>query len=573
MKKFSNYIVNINKEKINDVISFGCILGLGIVLGIQVTKISQSFSIGKLMQSSGPIIFIFILLIMNNYGFKRLFSFANAKAELQPLWILFTVFVGVVFAPMLMWVGSNISITYFIVGYSCLFLFIGSVMLCLKNKVCESLGLMLLVFPFVTFIEYNFQGTFVEKIDLGIITVTPRIVWLICLFFVSFLNAKRTTFSLYVKKYPLILIFLFVSFALLSSFVSKDPLLSINGTFLEIICPFMFFIIILKAIKNIRDIYILIAAIIVYLFLTSLEGMYFYYMHYGSLIGEDYFRNQNFRLFNIYRMAVNSLIAIFLIFVFWNNKFHKYKPIIFGLIAFFSSICFLSQTRVTIFSFAISFFIYALSIIFNKSGTKKLVIIVVSMVCVSAFLYLKSGFHFERVFDMAESRTFFKDINRTTAWHGTIKMIKDYPLFGIGWDMWDRYVASYIPPTVWYFSPYVHKGYILNPHNYYISIAVFFGIPTLFIFLLIIIYLVTKCLQIMYLNKKTVLGELIVSTLAALVCYLFSGTGGEEHFFTAKNTESGLFLDFSKGFIFFLLIGLILKIDALSKIQSTQTQQ
>ena len=41
--------------------------------------------------------------------------------------------------------------------------------------------------------------------------------------------------------------------------------------------------------------------------------------------------------------------------------------------------------------------------------------------------------------------------------------------------------------------------------------------------------------------------------------------GGEEHYFTADNMTSGMFLDFSKGFIFFSLIAISLKIEYFSK--------
>ncbi len=560
-----NKIFTIITERIKEnVILYICISAIGFIGARQGLKLLESFSIGKLLQAMVFIALFFVPIVLlksTNFRFF-LFNLAEAKAVLRSIWMMPVICLGIIIAPILLWLGSNISITYTLFGLACLISFVSSIFLCFKNKITQAVVLMLLTFPFVKFIEYNFQGTFIERIELAYITLTPRIIWLACILFAAFLNMRKNEIFLRVTKYPLILVFLFVFSTVISCAFSPQPIKSLNGVFLEILCPTMFFLIILMSIKKKDDVYILIWAMIGYLFFTTLQGMYFFYKNYGFLIGEKFFLEQNFVLFNIYRMAVNSIIAVIFLVTLLNRKYLRFKFIILTGIVFFCLVIFLSQTRTAIFASIVSGMLYVVLSIKNKERQKNVFRFGVVVICVIVFLNISSDFRFQRIISTISSVTFFQDNDRFTAWCGTINMIRDYPFFGIGYKMWDKYVALYMPQTSWFTLPFPHFGYILNPHNLYLSIAVFFGLPSLILFLLIVVFIFGRCLQILRQNKKNEFGNIAICVFVALLAFLCAGMGGEEHYFTSDNKPSGMFLDFSKGFLFFLLIAITLKINS-----------
>lgn len=552
--------------KRDNVFVAACIVLLGIASAMSLLSALQAFSIGKLLRTFVFIVpFLAILILIKHATVNGMpMSLFGSPLSGQPLWVLASALMGLLFAPAVMYVGLNVDLTTFLISGIILISFAVSAWLCIEGKISHALALLLVIFPFVKFIEFNYQGTFVERIDLGIITITPGIIWLLTLLCLTFFASKKGTLPLKTQRYPLIIICLFVFFTLISCLFSYSQIQSLNGTYLQIIIPYIFFLIAFKAIKNIKDIYILVAALIGHLLILSTMGMYFFYKAYGFLIGDEYFYGQGFFYFNIYQMATSSLIAALLLLIFWSEKFSKYRLAVFFALTFFSSIIFLSQTRVALVSFGTALLSVAILTIMNKKERGRIIVFIIGSICVIVIFYFFGGFNFQRALEKIGDSAFFVDNNRLTAWEGAVKMIGDYPIFGIGWGMWDKYVATYIPPTVNYYFQY-QPEHILNPHNLYLTMAVFWGLPALILFILFVTHILKSGLFIVHKYCRNEYGRIIVYVLCAVICFLIGGFfGGEEHFFTGDNIESGIFLDFSKGFIFFLLAAIVLKADILA---------
>lgn len=65
---------------------------------------------------------------------------------------------------------------------------------------------------------------------------------------------------------------------------------------------------------------------------------------------------------------------------------------------------------------------------------------------------------------------------RIHIWRGAAQMIKDYPLWGVGYGAFPRYISSYTQGVIGY----------MDAHNSYLLIGAEMGIPTLVIFLLLL---------------------------------------------------------------------------------------
>ena len=547
--------------KRDNVFVAACIVLLGIASAMSLLSALQAFSIGKLLRAFVFIVPLLAVLILIKYAIVNGMptSLFDSTLSGQSFWVSASALMGLLLAPAVIFIGLNVDLTTFLIAGIILISFAVSVWLCIEGKISHALALLLVIFPFVKFIEFNYQGTFVERIDLGIITITPGITWLLTLLCLTFFASKKDIVPLKTQRYPLIIIFLFVAFTLISSLFSYSPVRSLNGTYLQIIIPYIFFLIVFKAIRNIKDIYILMVAMIGHLLILSTMGMYFFYKAYGFLIGETYFYGQGFFYFNIYQMATSSSIAVLLLLTFLIDKFLKYRVAVISALLFFSSIIFLSQTRAAVVSFCVAasgVIIYGLV---NKKERGKSLIFIIGVICVLAALNFFGGFSFQRAVEKIGDSTFFVDDIRLTAWEGTVKMIGDYPIFGIGWGMWDKYVAAYIPPNVHYYLQYQPR-HILNPHNLYLTMAVFWGSPALIFFFFILLHILKSGLLKACKYREKEYGRIIIYVLCAVVCFLIGGFfGGEEHCFTSGDLGSGIFLDFSKGFIFFLLAAIILK--------------
>lgn len=95
--------------------------------------------------------------------------------------------------------------------------------------------------------------------------------------------------------------------------------------------------------------------------------------------------------------------------------------------------------------------------------------------------------------------------SRLVVWRGAFEMIKDYPVFGVGYGLFP-YLIPYYTPT----------GKIIDAHNTYLIIAAEMGIPTLIMFLMIFVVLIKNARFLYRKSKDKFIRSLALGVLAGV---------------------------------------------------------
>lgn len=191
-------------------------------------------------------------------------------------------------------------------------------------------------------------------------------------------------------------------------------------------------------------------------------------------------------------LAAYSLVAIIcsLLFIDKKNIFSK-SNIILGLVIaidFYTIIKAHSRTPLMVlmvFSIILLFF-FAFNVL-TKKISKKLIIFSFVIIClficivVSIFILKKNAIS-------NESMTFINLINRISSnriniWKVCLSLFKESPLIGINNNYYDEVLSSYF-------------GYGPSPHNVYISLMTINGLPSLLIYLFIIVYSILSVIRL-----------------------------------------------------------------------------
>lgn len=95
---------------------------------------------------------------------------------------------------------------------------------------------------------------------------------------------------------------------------------------------------------------------------------------------------------------------------------------------------------------------------------------------------------------------------RLVVWRGALDIIKDYPIFGVGYGLFP-YVIPYYAPT---------ENKLLDAHNTYIIIAAEMGIPALIMFLIIFFILIKNARYLYRKSKDPFMRTLGLGVLAGI---------------------------------------------------------
>ena len=94
---------------------------------------------------------------------------------------------------------------------------------------------------------------------------------------------------------------------------------------------------------------------------------------------------------------------------------------------------------------------------------------------------------------------------RIAAWKGAFVMIKENPLFGIGYGLFPFYIPS--------FAPEVGQ---MDAHNTYILIAAEMGVPALILFLIVLLLISLRTMMLYITTKDPFLKALSLGFLGGL---------------------------------------------------------
>jgi len=136
--------------------------------------------------------------------------------------------------------------------------------------------------------------------------------------------------------------------------------------------------------------------------------------------------------------------------------------------------------------------------------------------------------HVTERFEKVKPETNIEAVSREVMWSFTQRIISDYPLVGIGFGE-----KQYIEYALRYgFKEEYSSMPLDNPHNSYLEMAVFAGIPALFIFILFNILMVKKGIGVILMHKGDELSLYLAGLLAGILGFLASAYV-DMHMFTA----------------------------------------
>lgn len=206
--------------------------------------------------------------------------------------------------------------------------------------------------------------------------------------------------------------------------------------------------------------------------------------------------------------AIQSLLFIVSIYTFFKKKYNKLikiSALTISILAFITVTT--SGSRCGFFAMSLSTII----LIFTETSLKKTIkkhiwlILLFFIVLTTILYYLK------------EDSTY----GRILIWRICINMIKDYPLFGFGYD---GFIGNYMRYQAKYFETHNQSPYsiladnINHPFNEYIKLTVEYGILAL-ILALLLLYIIIK-IVLKKSNEKKGVGISLISTV--LILSLFS---------------------------------------------------
>jgi O-antigen ligase len=109
-----------------------------------------------------------------------------------------------------------------------------------------------------------------------------------------------------------------------------------------------------------------------------------------------------------------------------------------------------------------------------------------------------------------------RPLSRQTLWTYTANIIKDYPIFGIG--MGETHYIQYM--VNYGFAEEYPGGVLDNPHNSYLQVAVYAGIPALLSFVFANLLLIRKVFSVILRNREEELSVYLTGFLAGIAGFM-----------------------------------------------------
>jgi O-antigen ligase len=559
-------MANLMKSKIKDInlkgiVSFLALVALAITVGYIFVRGSSDISIGfllKIIIYSSPLVFLLcIVQIFETPGIRDIFL-GWGRPDIKWSNLLLILPLAILSAFLVIYLTNQgfgltqVSLLIFnLVSYFvALYLFV-------RGKPVYGISIFLLTIPFLAFLETEFAFVLHSFLSFGDVYISPTLIYLLSIFLVSLVTVKIDWEFINREKTFLIATLLFFIYPFISCLSSPEPAKSFWLTFLEIAYPLFFFFILIKSIKSWQNIRILLLSLISYLPLYLLVGFYLHSRYAEQFFGQQYLHDVYIHYYNLSSLIIAGIIIIPIVYYFSIQKrFKKFRLLFWAIITLFAVTAFLLQSRAAIYGF---FFCLALLGIYAilKIKTNWMVslgIIAVLVAVVTYVFYLSTGFLFQRFRQLSTEGLLFFDHSRMAAWKGSMAMIKDYPFFGIGAGMWDKYVASYVH-YIYYGGPDIGYYYIVSPHNFYFSLATSFGLPQIVLYFFILFNLFGKYKDIVKqkIDSAGVAPYLFMSILLWLAIGITGGT------FTNFFHDFGQWyrIDFTFGIIFWMIAGVI----------------
>ena len=547
---------------------------------VALSGIQRERTLGSIFRHflpAAPILFLIVLINLcsiENFSFSSFIPRFQSNQELKRL-IKSFVLISIIAIPVGLFTFQYIVKGSTLVGPVVLLLFISLFIACFYMMVEKSISAIIIyitAIPFLYFTQRQFYMFGLEKEALTIskITVPLSVIYLLIIsifFFIGQYKVKLNA-SNEEKRFIKICVF-FILFPLFSVIFSEDSLHSFVYYLVDLVFPFIFFLILMKSLRNIKDI-----KRFTFYFVTSVCSFSFFSLYYryqmGSIkhitVGLYGMKNITFTGFFAAHLCFQLplIIAIFSLIKGWKKAF-------LGLLIIFSLIfIILSQNRASPFVLCVGLIIF---IYYYKIPlTRKIYITAGLLLCLIILgLYIPEGFkkishhRFIQLFQAPSKGIALSEISaeRTHIWKSSLEMIRDFPIFGIGPDMWRQHIPNY-SYTSYFRRDIFHnriRYYSNSPHNVYLMMWLYYGAIS-FIFFVFILYLsMRRGLRNIKWSTSYEIKKLSLASFISLVMWAtYSITGGR--FYVSENILFGL--------IFWAIIALIFKLREIQLVPKTQ---
>ncbi|MBI5451172.1 MAG: O-antigen ligase family protein [Gammaproteobacteria bacterium] len=235
---------------------------------------------------------------------------------------------------------------------------------------------------------------------------------------------------------------------------------------------YLIYFLIIKVVNNEKRFFIFLLLYFLFNFKMSQHGFIswatngFSFRTWGATGAPGWFHNSG--EFGIEMCIFIPLLICFMASIRKNINNLRYAILIIVLITALGSIV-ASSSRGAVLGLA-AMGIYAIL----KSKLSIKVVLAISLISIVSIYFMPAEF-IQRFIEMGEDKS---SVSRLTYWKAGIDMLKDNPVFGIGYNNWMLYYEKY----------YAIGGRVQLPHNVFIQAASELGLAGLFGFVLMIIY-------------------------------------------------------------------------------------
>jgi len=539
-------------------------------VGIGLFKTFSVFSLGGMARNILPAMFVGILLViiltLEDFGFLRTFLQKPEIGIRQVISIgLSALFIGIT----ILYFGEERGLTEFIVILAVIIAFFSSLYFMLTGKGFYAVVTFLLALPFLNLVEYWLR--YIPFIfEWGPVTLTPTIVFLLILIFISLISQRNKDSHLSMPTSLKWAILIFVLISTVSSIASINPLKSLKALFLEFTCPLMFFYIVLRNLQEEKQVNILTYSIVTSVVITSFNILYFFTRALGQRYSEitdldSAFLEGNLHTGSWMNMVIMALPIAIALSVVSNNK--KLKVIFWGSTAFLFVTIVLSFVRTAILSTFVLLTTLAIAKKLRRVVFIILIICTIGIIFYSPLLEKYIDYNFKDIVSFADILYTSSFEYRVNAWIAASEMIRDHPLLGIGSGLWEDYIPNYgmrqrvsgrEGDFIW--------GYINEPHNYYIEIATYTGLLGFITWILILIIIFKNAIRCLVFAKEESRYYLVLGSIAGLFAYLtWCLLGGG--FVDERSSNIGV------GIYFFVLVAIIVKLSNFKKTKIIKFQK
>ncbi|MEE8575412.1 MAG: O-antigen ligase family protein [Thermodesulfobacteriota bacterium] len=427
----------------------------------------------------------------------------------------------------------------------------------INRKMIDALGLLLISFPFLTYIEHNmvsWKTAFIfEWVTIKIsVIIVFAFVWFVVTVFVD----RRT----FVKGRFDALVLIFIGVAFLSAILSVDSDYSLKRWLFEVVYPVSFYFIIVNRIRDEKEIIKLISYLVAGVFLNLTLVLYFFAKYGGknSLLNEHMLHlsfADGVLIANVLIMVIPIVVAFLA-----TAEEKRIKVLCYILIAVGLMGLVLSFARMTQACMLVGLLAFGL----NKKTRKFVLLSLVAALIVFAVNSDKMSPYLSKY----RGLTSIEDIVHTSSmekryggWKAALGMVKDRPVTGVGVGRFSKEYSNY---GTLYYSKWA-SGYVpmISAHNFYLTFLAETGVLGLIVLVLIFLTLLRSAVRLVKNTKSYHIFKL--SLLISLSIFL------------ANNFVDGITFayvnEIDKGAIFWTLAAVIMSFTYIEKSASKNLKE